>query len=776
MPKYSLCTPMPGGSSYVIEYDDQRISVHLPPVGYTIDRIPDPETGIPSYELVKCEILFDNLPPDKQKWTRTNLPKEWEKWRAEEEAAKEDNPRFVHPKCDKFRRQEWARRINGVWMAIWDPIKKETEFVYLPGFGYFIHNWWRQDFGYPKFRFVYLKVYYALQLAEDHPKIHGVTMSTNRRFGKTSIAFGWQFEFCSRNFNAYGGMQAQIKSDAKEKWDTCMVFGWKRVPDFFTPKYDYNLSNEFKFIIPLTGSKHENKQVMDETQELGGFINFRETKSTSYDGKKLHRYVMEEPGKWETEDVYKTLRVIIPCTMDLGADRKIGLVFAPTTIEDLNSGGYEFIEMFEDSFPKLMEKNEDGKTTSGLLALFIPAYEGFLFDEYGRSIIDDPPPGVVVVNEKGEVQKNPIGSKRLILNSRKKFEKDRQKYAEQVRKFPFTWSEAKMMADQESPFNLEILMKRYNELAALPTNLFIKGNFAWKDGIIDGDVEFVRDDIGGRWAMGMLFDEIGGLYEDSSKITNRVGVDYRDGMTLYYPKNDRMFTIGTDPIRYGRSDDPRSSKASAYAFYKFDQNVDGLSMSAALERNTAKSHNFVAEYFYRPDEFKIYGEDMIMACRYFGCSICAEDTIESIRQHFDARGYGMFVMYKAMFSAEVLMKGEKEAWKGIKPDDEVIHKYVSYLITFVLKHGHRLIFPNLIKQMMEFTIKERTKYDAVVGAGFTLLGAEKTLVDYDSEEVRTITRHFPQYSQDGMRSQALADDNDYQYANTEIDDTQFDDD
>lgn len=776
MGKHYLCEPIPGGSTYTIAYDDQRINVHLPPIGYTIDRVPDSETGIPSFELVKCEILFNNLPPEKQKWTRTDLPKDWAKWRAEEKEVQKVNPRFVNPKCDKFRKQEWTRRLNGVWMAIWDPIKKQTEYVYLPGFGYFIHNWWRQDFGYPKFRFVYLKVYYTLQWAEDHPKVHGVTMSTNRRFGKTSLAFGWQFEFCSRNFNAYGGMQAQIKSDAKEKWDTCMVYGWKRVPDFFTPKYDYNLTNEFKFIVPLTGGKNEEKQMMDETKELGGYINFRETKSTSYDGKKLHRYVMEEPGKWSEEDVYKTIRVIVPCTMDLETDTKFGLIFAPTTIEDLKAGGYEFIDMFEESFPNLMLKNEDGKTTSGIVSLFIPAYEGYLMDEYGRSIIDDPPPGVVVLDAKGKVQDKPIGSKRLILNSRKKYERDRQKYAEQVRKYPFTWSEAKMMADQESPFNLEILMKRYNELKAMPGNLYIKGNFAWVNGIIDGDVEFVRDDVGGRWAMGMLFDPMGGLFEDSTQVTNRVGTEYRDGKTLYFPRNDRMFTIGTDPIRYGRSDDPRSSKASAYAFYKFDMNIDGMSLAAAVEAGVAKSHNFIAEYLYRPDEFSTYGEDMIMACRYFGCSICAEDTIESLRQHFDSRGYGMFVMYKANFSSDVLMRGEKEAWKGIKPDDEVIHKYVSYLINFVLKHGHRIIFPDLIEQMMEFTIKERTKYDAVVGAGFTLLGTEMNIRDYDEEATRTVTRHFTQYSQDGLQSRAIAPEDDYQLVNADSDDSQFDDD
>lgn len=767
-----LHEPIPSGSEYPISYDDQTIHVFLPPVGYTIDRIPDPETGIPSYDLVKCEILFNNQPPEKQRWARTELPKEWDKWRAEEKEAQKSNPKFIHPKCDRFRKQEWTRRINGVWMAIWDPAKNETEFVYMPGFGYFIHNWWMQDFGYPKFRFVYLKVYYALQWAEDHPKVHGITMSTNRRFGKTSIAFGWQFEHGSRNYNSRCGMQAQIKNDAKEKWDNCMVYGWKRLPDFFTPKYDYNLQNELKFVIP--GAKEDGP--IDHTRELGGTMNFRETKSTSYDGKKLHRYVMEEPGKWSEEDVYKTLRTIVPCTMDLGSDEKIGLIFAPTTIEDLNAGGYEFIDMFEESFPSLMAKNEDGKTTSNIVALFIPAYEGYLFDAFGRSIVDDPPPGVIVYDEKGKPQKENIGAKRKILNSRKKYEKDRQKYAEQVRKFPFTWSEAKMMADQESPFNLEILMRRYNELSAMPGQMYIMGNFEWKNGVIDSEVEFVRDDIGGRWALAMVFDQEGGKFEDSAQIINRVGEDYRDGKTFFYPKNNRMFSIGSDPIRYGRTDDPRASKAAAYVFYKFDPNIDGLSLKEAVKAGQAKSYNFIAEYFYRPDEFHVYGEDMIKACRYFGCSMCAEDNIEALRQHFDTRGYGQFVVYKSNFSKDTISRAEKDGWKGVKSDEEVIHQYVSRLVSFVLHHGHRIPFPNLIKQMMAFTIKERTKFDAVVGAGYTLLGAEMVIPDYDYQGIHTVTHYFPQFSQEGARSARIQKEDPYKLVTSEGDDDEFDDD
>jgi hypothetical protein len=748
---YNVCTPIPGGSTYRVGFDEEFIEVHLPPVGYAIDRVPDPATGIPSMELVKCEILFEDLKITKQKWTRTDLPKEWKEWRKEEKKIQRLNPDLVHQKANKFRRQEWIRRMNGVWICIGNKLGKPVEYVFLTGTMYFYLTWWKQDFGYPKFRFVYLKVFYGFQFAEDHRLVHGVTLSTNRRFGKSAIAYVWEFEYCSRTFNSYGGSQAQTKVDAKKKWESCMMYGWKRVPDFFRPKHDYNVTSELKFTKPLPSGKtvYEDYEV-EEGSELGGMMGFRETKSTSYDGEKLHRYILEEPGKWVEEDVYKTLRVVIPCTME--GDVKIGQIFAPTTIEDLEKGGDEFIEMFEDSFPSLMQKNEDGKTTSGLIAIFIPAYEGYIFDEYGRSIVDDPPPGVELFDDKGAILTDGLGAKTKLLKARAKYKGDRQKYTELVRKYPFTWAEAKMMADQESPFNLEILSKRYNALNSMSGNQYIRGNFSWV-GEVDGDVEFTRDDMAGRWMLAMTFDHKGGDFENSNGIINRVGEQWQEGAKIFYPKNDRMFAIGSDPIQYTNTDDPRSSKAGAYVFYKFDPAVD--SPESPVE--TWKSHNFIGQYLHRPDEYATYGEDMIMACRYFGCSILAEDNLKSLKQYFEEtrKQYAGFLLYRSSFDKTTLMVENKDAWKGVDSNPEVINTYVGRLITFVLRHGHRLLFPELIEQMMKFTIKTRTKFDGVVAAGYTLLASEKIIEDHDPYEKVDVAKYFTLHDQNGVRSKAI---------------------
>ena len=51
---------------------------------------------------------------------------------------------------------------------------------------------------------------------------------------------------------------------------------------------------------------------------------------------------------------------------------KIGTIFAPTTIEDIDQGGAEFIRLAENSRPSLMKKNANGKTISNLVICINP--------------------------------------------------------------------------------------------------------------------------------------------------------------------------------------------------------------------------------------------------------------------------------------------------------------------------------------------------------------------------------------------------------------------
>lgn len=741
--EYGLHTPIPGGSSYDVKWDDEVITIHLPPVGFTIDRIPDQKTGKESREIIPCEILNINLPVPEQRWKRQGLPKDWKKWRKEEKQKQRTDPEFYNQEAEKVRQIHWTRRVNGVWLALGNRSGLPTEYFYLPGPYWHFLNWWKQDFGFPDFRVAQWEIYAVLCWAYDHPLVHGITFAGNRRGGKTSISMHHLFEYPSRIRSGKGGMQAQTKEDARKKWDESFVLGFLAQPDFFRPKYDK--TNQLKREILFRPKISTNQDVDDSDEIVDGALNsridFRETKSTAYDGYKMHRISFEEPGKWVEADVDATAGVLVPCTKNINGD-KMGVIFAPTTIEDMEDGGAEFIKLAENSRPSLMKRNESGKTASNLVHLYQPAYRNFIVDEYGRPIIDDPKENEKVYSPEGKrILK---GSKTILNLDRKAVQHDRQKYVQLVRQYSWTWEEAKMMDTSQSPFNVEILEKRYHELNSARSYPYVKGNFAWT-GKKDGDVEFVRDDIAGRWALHLNPDAYGDYFDGDNRVTNRVGYEFYQGKKFYFPKNNKLFRIGTDPIRYNKTDDPRASKAGAYVWYKFDPAKD---LKKPMDQWV--SHNFIGQYLVRPDEFEIYGEDMIMACRFFGCSILPEPTVTNLEQHFVSRGYGRFIIYRGDFSDTIIpKKTQSDNYKGMDAMDLVIDAWVSRLISLVNKHGHRFLFPELCDQMINFKIKERTKFDAVVGAGYAVLAGDAEIDDPidrgDNEEDDT---WFNRYSVD----------------------------
>lgn len=749
---------IPGGSVYSIRFEVKQqeiINVHLPPVGYVIDRLPDPKTGLAPLELIKSEIINDNLPIEDQKWTKPQLPPQFKKWAKEEKIRRRYEPEWVHPEAEKFRAREWTRRINGVWMALGNRDGKPSEYIYIPPSAYLYFAWWKPDFGSPKFRLVYLKIFYALQWAEDNPLVNGITFSGKRRLGKTAIAGCWTFDKPSRMMFGYGGMQAQSGEKAAEFFDINLVQPSKRMVPFFKPKTEGSnaVKKKLVFMETLTKTrKNDDSTDYEEYEEvedsggnsLGGRVTCVTSGETALDGKKLHRIWLDEPGKWEKVDVYTTVLKYIPCTEDETGE-KIGLIFAPATIEKKDKGGHEFITLFEASLPSQMAINKTGKTETGLVALFIPAYEAYTFDEYGRSVIEDPKKNEMVFSEKGvRIIK---GAKSRLL-ARRADKTTEEAKIEEIRKFPWSWFEAKLISAAKCQFNAMIITNRLEEIYASPR--YIRGNFSWVGGKTDGDVEWVRDDVAGRFQAAWLPDLTGSSFEGNNKIINNVGSTWEDGKEYFFPKNDRLFAAGGDPFKYKvKSDDPRLSKGAAHIFRKFDPAVD-----MGKDMKEWESHNFVMQYVNRPDEWDVYAEDMIMMVRFWGCSFLPEDNITDLRQHFDKRGYGRFIMYKRDFTEEVIKSSSanEDISKTIKSNEEIINNYVRKLNTFFNRHGHRVQFPEILEQALVFDPNATQKYDCLVSAGYTLIASEKSDNATWEEEVISIDNFLPIFDISGAKS------------------------
>jgi hypothetical protein len=224
---------------------------------------------------------------------------------------------------------------------------------------------------------------------------------------------------------------------------------------------------------------------------------------------------------------------------------------------------------------------------------------------------------------------------------------------------------------------------------------------------------------------------------------NRVHRAY-DGLE---PLNDGRHAIGTDPISHTKTVDPRNSQAGAYGFNKYNPKTD-----LTKDEGEWLSHNFMFEYIHRPPEVEEYFEDMIKASVFLGCQILYESTKNNIGQYFRDRGYHKFLMFRPESTwTSSYSSSRNNDVEGVPASKETIDYYVMKLKTFVNRHGHRIPFPRLVRQLLKFDPLKTTIYDGAVAAGWTLVALDKT-VEETTMEVAT-QEWFSIYDNSGETSE-----------------------
>lgn len=317
-----------------------------------------------------------------------------------------------------------------------------------------------------------------------------------------------------------------------------------------------------------------------------------------------------------------------------------------------------------------------------MIRLFIPADVGLEWDEYGRSM--------------------PEVARERILADREGMEGN--DLASAMRKEPLNWGEATMMNGGVAIFNEYILRTRLHELERLPINKhpYTRGDFYWKDGKRDGEVRFRANPDNGRFYV---------YHTPDRELQNKVALDGygKDGKKQWKPQNDGRYRAATDPISHDVVVDNKPSKAAGMVFWKHDQTRDSTSEES---KTTWKSHNIACLYHFRPNDVNEYFDDMIMMCRFYSCQINVENVKRSLINIMKERGYRKFIMFRpdelvtASRSAHI-----QKATEGSPGSNEAVDVMVEAARAYINEHGHRLPYPDLIRDLLKFNIKKRKEYD-----------------------------------------------------------------
>jgi len=630
-----------------------------------------------------------------QMWERVKLPEELRRIKSMDDWA--EMPKEFRQKFQPYIEEEFRRRKEGFWFY------NNGEPTYITGRHYMTLQWTKFDVGYPNYLSFQRDIFLHMAACEADPRCVGQLYTKCRRSGYTNICSSVLLDESTQVKDKLLGIQSKTGKDAQENiFMKKLVAMFRSYPFFFKPIQDgtTNPRMELAFREPSKRITKKNKtsQVGDA---LNTVVNWKNTTNNAYDGEKLHMLYLDEAGKWERPaDIREAWRIQRTCL--IVGRRIIGKALVGSTVNPMDKGGKEYKNIWEDSDP--MERNQNGRTRSGLYRLFIPAYdalEGF-FDKYGNSIIEDPEQPVDGLDFDIITQ----GSKTYLKNEREALVHDASELNEVIRQFAFSEDEAFRDSIDGSLFNVGKIYEQVNHNDNLFPDPVVSGNFVWKNGEKDTEVVF-SPDPSGRFRVAWM---------PPPELRNKKKVERGKRVAPH----THMGCGGVDSYDLDSTVDGRGSKGALHLYNKFNMEHP--------------SNMFVVEYASRPPLAKIFYEDVLMSAVFYGYPILIENNKYGIARYFEQRGYDGYLMDrpKHLMSANAKVNVKT---KGIPSNSQdVIQAHAHAIEAYIHDHvglnrdtgeSGNMYFNKTLEDWIGFKINDRTKFDLTISSGLALLAAQK---------------------------------------------------
>lgn len=641
----------------------QGLNCSIPPTGFVFNVL--------TKQLESRNIYSRSKDINQQYWERPALPhwyaetiKQWDEY---DKKKKEDDPDFYDERLEEFKRQEWDRRLNGMWY-----MKKGVP-IYLTGMHYLYMMWWSIDIGYPRYRTPDLEYFYFLQYCIEDPFSMGMLEITKRRFGKTFRAGLFVTEYTSRTKMTNGTVQSKTGTDSKKVFTKAIVNPFRRLPKFFRPEYDMSLGvnpkTEMRFEKTNVRGKKANDNV--DKDELGSTIIHYSADPLAQDGQKVHRGAQDEWAKTVECDIYDRHEVMRYCILD-DEGNIIGKLLYTSTVEKLESEK----KGVQDGAKKLwddsnqMKRGENGRTASGLYRFFMSARRAKNFDIYG-----DP-------DEEKTLKE--------ILQDRESVKDNQRSLFARIRKEPLTIEEAFSIDADSCIFNTFNIAKREKELEESPVYKrsvwFYRevetGKVKWRD-ITPKEKNF-------HWKLTW------GLQADF--ISNKSNLE----SGVRKPSNTSIGAIAIDGYSNSQGGHKWGSKASAWL---------GLRYNALDPDNTGKA---VGHLYGRPQEKSSLNEQVLLCAEYFGIQAFFEHNSDDYFSYFKERGRLSYLGNYPKILIDPTKLETTERHKGVPTTPYSLTQQADNGVAYFEDNCHKIDFEVLLGDAQNFNPNDRTEFDITV--------------------------------------------------------------
>lgn len=708
-----MFNPIENGSVYEIPDNSFGFifKCNLPPVGYGVNSI----TG----ELQQTDIINRSDIAEEQYWERSVLPNDWKIRERAEKDRRRISKNYRDPYLEDIRRREWKRRLLGVWFWNYNPQKKESELLYITGTHYLYCTWWRFQGRFMDFRINDMELWYVVKYCETDPNCLGLNELTKRKLGKTARLGCWLYDRTSKPpYNQHAGLQSKADDDAEEVMKKAIVQPWQKLPEFFRPIYDTMKGDdptELRFFhSSRRGSTAE--QEREDEDALESWIDFGASGEGVYDGPELDSYGADESGKTKKPVSIKERQSTVRYCAEIDGvfNRADSNYFQRkqwyTTTVEIEKGeeeNYEFQEMTANSNP--LERDDNGRTMTGLYTYFLPAQKGMFFDKYGFA------------DEKRALE--------FLENTARKLEQkgDTRGLSSFNRKNPRNFKMAFSADGSQSLYNPELLNRQLDNIQ-WNNHLTEMGNLKWVDGykvkkpIVSpsGEISYVPSAVYWEADPNGKFEKVAKWFpsEPNNVFTNGIN---------YSPNNGSEYRMGCDPFKYDKTKDKRRSNCAAFGYKMKDPLFPSFF-----------DDTFVLKYSYREESTRAANEDILKMAWWLGCPILFERNINHWKNDFIDWECSPFLEY---------LPGELEPGISTRANQSsaTVQTICNYTEAHINQHIEKVYFKSLIRKetgWLGFKVEDTEKFDEPMAAGITLISV-KGAVKMNEVKPLSVDDFFP---------------------------------
>lgn len=654
-------------------------------------------------------ILYENLPQEEQYFRRVEHPFIDDDQLIDIAALPYDERKGSYTKSQL----EWVEREEkrmtygeGVYAYI------NGILTYIPASYWGYINHWELEHGEkPEYREADRVFFLFMEYLCFETEVLGVTRGKGRRQGATSLGFFWMWWICGRLPEKRGGSMSFDDDGAKKNFQSMFMRGFKAMLPCFVRDFDSKAENFVRFVKPQDKAA---KGVIQKRQGLNSYADYMANSINSYDSGRVSFLLPDETGKYHRININTYWSKVYP-TLRIGKN-KVGFAYMPTTVNPKDKGGEYYRQFWNEANQNAI--NAETKESYGfntphkVVRYFVPATEGYsgCIDKFGQSVIDDPVEPILGNDGKWITE----GAKSIILKERA-LKKDEQ-LMEHRRDFPLDEYDMFAFETGTCEFNEKNFINQIQSLELNPVYLRKVRLYEVKEEVrvadqkprIKREIKYMDDEKGG-W---LLFEE-----PEHKNRFSTIG-------NVVSAQNTLRYCVGVDTFRIGFAEN--GSKGTICVFKK-----------SHIVNGEEKGLYPVAMYVGRPRLIQHLYDEVIKACLFYGCKVNFEISAGDFFYGYFYQGNSFEIDALDLLywtpavdpnKRNPIFKPGTESASPFELAAQLDAAKVYFDGTSTTSYNgnvHRVVFPSLLKQGLDYNHSERTPYDEMIALMMALLPALK---------------------------------------------------